>query len=116
MGNYILFLLSCQYLLITSEFCLGDKELPGGAKCIDEERRVLLTFKHHLTDPSGRLSSWSNGGNCCQWNGLSCDNQTGHIVKMDLRNPYPYGHYDDEWDFMDYQQSCLSGKINPSLA
>ncbi|KAL6203197.1 hypothetical protein ACLB2K_026900 [Fragaria x ananassa] len=108
MGNYILFLLLRQYLLITSEICLG-------AKCIDEERRVLLTFKHHLTDPSGRLSSWSNGDNCCQWNGLSCDNQTGHIVKMGLRNPYPYGHYDDEWYFMDYQQSCLSGKINPSL-
>ncbi|KAL6200107.1 hypothetical protein ACLB2K_029889 [Fragaria x ananassa] len=72
-------------------------------------------FSPSNTDPSGRLSSWSNGDNCCQWNGLSCDNQTGHIVKMDLRNPYPYGHYDDEWDFMDYQQSCLSGKINPSL-
>nr|XP_011460511.1 PREDICTED: LRR receptor-like serine/threonine-protein kinase FLS2 isoform X2 [Fragaria vesca subsp. vesca] len=86
----------------------------GGVKCIDEERRVLLTFKHHLTDPSGRLSSWS-GHNCCQWNGLSCDNHTGHIVKMDLRNPYPYIVYDVEWDFVDYQRSCLSGKINPSL-
>nr|XP_011463260.1 PREDICTED: receptor-like protein 12 [Fragaria vesca subsp. vesca] len=113
MGNYILILLLCQYLLITSEFCLGE-ELPGSAKCIDEERRVLLTFKHHLTDPSGRLSSWSSG-DCCQWNGLSCNNQTGHIVKMDLRNPYPYSLNDYEWDFMDYQQSCLSGKINPSL-
>nr|XP_011463258.1 PREDICTED: leucine-rich repeat receptor protein kinase EXS-like [Fragaria vesca subsp. vesca] len=110
MGNYILFLLLCQYLLIASEHCSGE-ELPGGAKCIDEERRVLLTFKHHLTDPSGRLSSWSSGDDCCQWNGLSCDNQTGHIVKMDLRNPYPYRIYNDEWDFKDYQQSCLSGEI-----
>ncbi|XP_050368837.1 receptor-like protein EIX2 [Argentina anserina] len=113
MGNFILFLLLCLYLLIARELCLGD-ELPGGVKCIDEERRVLLTFKHHLTDPSGRLSSWS-GRNCCQWNGLSCDNRTGHVVKMDLRNLYPHTVYDVEWDFRDYQQSCLLGKIHPSL-
>ncbi|KAL6198660.1 hypothetical protein ACLB2K_028449 [Fragaria x ananassa] len=96
---------------------IGDSKITGckgGVKCIDEERRVLLTFKKHLTDPSGRLSSWS-GRNCCQWNGLSCDNHTGHIVKMDLRNPYPYTAFNEEWDSMDYQQSCLSGKINPSL-
>ncbi|KAL6196937.1 hypothetical protein ACLB2K_032550 [Fragaria x ananassa] len=110
MSNFILLLLY-SYLLIT--LGLGD-ELPGGVKCIEEERQVLLTFKHHLTDPSGRLSSWS-GRNCCQWNGLSCDNHTGHIVKMDLRNPYPYIVDDVEWDFVDYQPSCLSGKINPSL-
>ncbi|XP_004295505.1 PREDICTED: LRR receptor-like serine/threonine-protein kinase GSO1 [Fragaria vesca subsp. vesca] len=34
---------------------------------------------------------------------------------MDLRNPYPYTVYDVEWDFVDYQRSCLSGKIDPSL-
>ncbi|KAL6196938.1 hypothetical protein ACLB2K_032551 [Fragaria x ananassa] len=39
------------------------------------------------------------------------DNHTGHIVKMDLRNPYPYTAFNEEWDSMDYQQSCLSGEI-----
>ncbi|KAL6181787.1 hypothetical protein ACLB2K_048436 [Fragaria x ananassa] len=107
-------LLLCQYLLVTSDHCSGE-ELPGGVKCIDEERRVLLTFRHHLTDPSAGFLLGQAGDNCCQWNGLSCDNQTSHIVKMDLRNPYPYRIYNDEWDFKDYQQSCLSGKINPSL-
>ncbi|XP_050371633.1 receptor-like protein EIX2 isoform X2 [Argentina anserina] len=34
---------------------------------------------------------------------------------MDLRNPYPHTVYDEEWDYTDYQQSCVSGKINPSL-
>ncbi|CAN6553701.1 unnamed protein product [Malus baccata var. baccata] len=94
------------------KFCLGDA-LPT-AKCIDQERRALLAFKEDLTDPSGRLSFWV-GRNCCQWKGISCNNNTGHVEKMSLQNPYIYtlSVFDAAQDEMEY--SSLGGKINPSL-
>ncbi|VVA29846.1 Hypothetical predicted protein [Prunus dulcis] len=72
------------------------------------------SFKQDLKDPSGRLSSWV-GRDCCQWQGISCNNRNGHVAKLNLRNPYPYVRYDEEWDALAYNQSCLGGKINPSL-
>ncbi|CAN6684197.1 unnamed protein product [Malus baccata var. baccata] len=99
-------------------FCLAGDELSSTVKtnsCIDEERQALLIFKQDLVDPSGRLSSWV-GHNCCQWEGISCNNITGRVVKMDLRNPYPpYSFYYEEWDESAYEKSRLGGKINASL-
>ncbi|XP_008226203.1 PREDICTED: receptor-like protein 12 [Prunus mume] len=82
--------------------------------CIEEERKALVSFKQDLTDPSGRLSSWV-GHDCCRWEGISCNNRTGHVSQMDLRNPGPESTTDEEWDELAFEQSCLGGKINPSL-
>ncbi|XP_034212710.1 receptor-like protein EIX1 [Prunus dulcis] len=81
---------------------------------MDEERWALLAFKQNLTDPSGRLSSWV-GQACCQWKGISCNNITGHVEKIDLQNTYTYtlSVFDGEWEEM--EKSSLGGEINPSL-
>ncbi|GFY92210.1 hypothetical protein Acr_08g0006060 [Actinidia rufa] len=57
-----------------------------------------------------RLSSW-RGRNCCQWAGIRCDNSTGAVTTIDLRNPYPL----DSDATARYGFWNLSGEIRPSL-
>ncbi|XP_059633800.1 receptor-like protein EIX2 [Cornus florida] len=93
------------------------------AKCIEEERKALLTFKQGLKDPSGRLSSWV-GDACCHWSGVRCNNVSGHVVKLHLRNPFSESSeifWSMEYDYerfayaSHYQRSCLRGQISSSL-
>ncbi|XP_048326707.2 receptor-like protein EIX1 [Ziziphus jujuba] len=66
--------------------------------CILSEQNALLTFKQHLVDPSNMLLSWDpTHENCCKWGGIVCNNLTGHVEELHLR---------DCW---------LQGKINSSL-
>ncbi|GMP93171.1 hypothetical protein CsSME_00043120 [Camellia sinensis var. sinensis] len=47
-----------------------------------------MKIKGNFTDEANRLSSWV-GKNCCTWKGVGCSHKTGHVVKLDLRNPIP---------------------------
>lgn len=79
--------------------------------CHDYERSALLQFKESLTiisetsfyyiwDPCRpKTVSWTpEEGNidCCSWDGVVCNKNTGHVIKLDLSN------------------SCLQGFINSS--
>ncbi|GKE65341.1 leucine-rich repeat-containing protein, partial [Tanacetum coccineum] len=54
--------------------------------CIDKERQALLDFKAPLPDPYNKLSTWrpEEEDDCCQWSGVRCNNQTGHVTELDL--------------------------------
>lgn len=54
--------------------------------CPVKERQALLRLKAGLNEPSNCLSSWT-GQDCCEWVGVSSDNHTGRVVKLDLRSP-----------------------------
>ncbi|XP_048423948.1 receptor-like protein EIX2 [Pyrus x bretschneideri] len=115
-AHYLLLLLlvsSCMQSTTKLCFCLAGDEISSSVKtnsCIDEEGQALLVFKQHLVDHSGRLSSWV-GHDCCQWEGISCNNSTGHVVKMDLRHPYDFF----DGDIEGWRNASLGGKINASL-
>ena len=55
-------------------------------KCIQSEREALPRFKAGVIDFPGKLSSWV-GEDCCQWKGVECDNESGHVIKLNLSNP-----------------------------
>ncbi|KAI3793132.1 hypothetical protein L1987_35746 [Smallanthus sonchifolius] len=54
---------------------------------MDDERQALLQFKHGLIDDGAdRLASWvpEENSDCCKWDGIVCDNITGHVHKIHL--------------------------------
>ena len=76
--------------------------------CHGHERSYLLQFKESFvidktssTDPLTypKVASWTLEGNnsdCCSWDGVECDEFTGHVIGLDLHS------------------SCLYGSINSS--
>ncbi|XVE89965.1 hypothetical protein DITRI_Ditri20bG0038800 [Diplodiscus trichospermus] len=90
--------------------CEGNSRL----LCIESEREALLKFKQDIIDRSNRLSSWVEGGDCCNWLGVSCNNFTGHVYKLDFRPP-SVPDYASDAEIGVYWRSVLRGKINLSL-
>ena len=96
--------------LTTRDLACQGKTLQGD--CLTVEREALLDFKNGLKGSNTRLSSWT-GGNCCQWEGISCENNTNVVISINLRTSYPQSPFEEiyeKWRLMD-----LSGEIRPSL-
>ncbi|KAL6334050.1 hypothetical protein AAG906_001804 [Vitis piasezkii] len=93
---------------ITRDLACKGEILKGN--CLRADREALLDFKNGLKDSSSnRLSSWI-GGNCCQWEGIGCENNTGVVISINLHNPYYLEEAYENWSSMK-----LSGEIRPSL-
>ncbi|KAJ9553490.1 hypothetical protein OSB04_017535 [Centaurea solstitialis] len=112
MYHHVLFiiLLICLETTIVAT-SLGNQlvAIAGGGedvvnKCFDKEIHALLDFKASLEDPLGQLSTWIPGDdNCCKWSGVTCNNQTRHVTKIDLSSNLFTG------------LTGLQGQVNPSL-
>ncbi|MBA0635520.1 hypothetical protein Godav_024517 [Gossypium davidsonii] len=90
------------FLLLIPAICFTICHANSNLLCIQSEREALLKFKKDLIDPSNRLSSWVEGGDCCKWVGVVCHNSTGHVNQLHLASP-------------PFSPSALGGRINPSL-
>ncbi|KAF9665295.1 hypothetical protein SADUNF_Sadunf16G0107800 [Salix dunnii] len=74
--------------------------------CHDEESHALLQFKQSLvidesasSDPSAypKVESWKVDGesrDCCSWDGVECDRDSGHVIGLDLSSSCLYGSID----------------------
>ncbi|XP_064962390.1 receptor-like protein EIX2 [Musa acuminata AAA Group] len=105
---YVLFFLLAFLCIQLIKPNVCDGALTSG--CIPAERSALLEFQQGLKDPTNRLSSWV-GEDCCKWEGVTCSNHTGHVVKLDLQNPHPLSDFGDE----PYNNWTLGGELRPSL-
>ncbi|XP_064962403.1 receptor-like protein EIX2 isoform X1 [Musa acuminata AAA Group] len=105
---YVLFFLLAFLCIQLIKPNVCDGALISG--CFPAERSALLEFKRGLKDPTNRLSSWV-GEDCCRWEGVTCSNHTGHVVKLDLQNPHPFSDFGDE----PYNDWTLGGELRPSL-
>lgn len=69
--------------------------------CHDDESSALLQFKEsHILDSSvsddpnayPKVKSWNvNGGDCCSWEGVECDQASGYVINLDLSSSWLYG-------------------------
>ncbi|KAJ6425184.1 hypothetical protein OIU84_025873 [Salix udensis] len=74
--------------------------------CHDEESHALLKLKQSLvidesasSDPSAypKVASWKVDGesrDCCSWDGVECDRDSGHVIGLDLSSSCLYGSID----------------------
>ncbi|XP_074574547.1 uncharacterized protein LOC141830995 [Curcuma longa] len=51
--------------------------------CIEKEREALLNVRAGVPDAVKQLPPWK-GHDCCSWEGVGCNNITGHVVKLYL--------------------------------
>ncbi|KAK3421486.1 hypothetical protein EUGRSUZ_G02130 [Eucalyptus grandis] len=98
-------------LLLFQSFEFGHSEAFANVSCFGTEREALLKFRQGLIDHSKRLSSWTSK-DCCEWKGVECSKTTGHVFKLDLRNPC----FETDPDGYCLNKSSLAGQIHASLA
>ncbi|KAD5961368.1 hypothetical protein E3N88_12841 [Mikania micrantha] len=99
--------------------CFSDQKSPDSL-CMEGERQALIQFKHGLIDEADRLASWAGEkSDCCKWDGIVCNNITGHVHEIHL--PGLDGHCDDIYDEISYKEmkefdkQRLGGHLSPSL-
>ncbi|XP_016649748.1 PREDICTED: uncharacterized protein LOC107881151, partial [Prunus mume] len=82
--------------------------------CIEKERHALLAFKRGLVDDYNLLSSWGSEAqkqDCCRWVGVSCSNQTGHVLQLDLSCEV----IGEDYYLQDFSMNSISGSIPKCL-
>ncbi|KAM1230244.1 hypothetical protein ACFX2G_041319 [Malus domestica] len=98
-SKLVLVLLPFHHVVIANSSYSSQKQYPS---CPDEEKSALLQFKDSfLIDKSAssdgypKVSSWkpAEGENstCCSWEGVKCDEKTGHVIALDLGSSCLYG-------------------------
>jgi len=71
--------------------------------CHEDESYALLQLKESLainesasSDPSAypKVASWrvdGESGDCCSWDGVECDGDSGHVIGLELSSSFLYG-------------------------
>ncbi|XP_061999175.1 receptor-like protein 49 [Rosa rugosa] len=69
--------------------------------CHDDEIYALLQFKQSFVirkfasvkGAYPKISSWKSNSSCCSWDGVECDEKTGHVIGLDLSSSCLYGFF-----------------------
>jgi hypothetical protein len=65
------------------------------AQCLPDQRHALVQLKEGFN--TTELHSWNASTDCCIWDGITCDEQTGMVTAVNLYHMF------------------ISGRLNPAL-
>ncbi|XLT57083.1 hypothetical protein HN873_049687 [Arachis hypogaea] len=97
------FLLLFSSSLFTNCLTLNDSTTTHHHECHQHESNALLSFKQSFiisksasynTFSYPKTVSWIPTTDCCSWNGIECDELTGHVISIDLSSSLLYGSMD----------------------
>ena len=106
MGFQWFFALSIQFLMLCLLFsftvtnCLLS--VPP-TRCHEDESHALLQFKERFVISKStsynpfsypKIASWNATTDCCSWDGIQCDEHTGHVITIDLSSSQIFGILD----------------------
>ncbi|KAF7825738.1 Receptor-like protein 12 [Senna tora] len=92
---YLLLLYPLFIFSVTNSFSSVQPPL-----CHEDESSSLLQFRQSLdiakfasdsTLSFPKTVSWTQSTDCCSWDGVECDEQTGHVIGLDLSRSQLYG-------------------------
>nr|XP_009769365.1 PREDICTED: receptor-like protein 12 [Nicotiana sylvestris] len=81
-------LLQLSFITTLVVFLISSNISGGYGQCLGDQKALLLRFKNSLTFDSSlstKLVRWDQNTDCCQWPGVSCD-QEGHVLVLELDN------------------------------
>ncbi|XP_059276989.1 receptor-like protein EIX2 [Lycium ferocissimum] len=73
--------------------CVQTSAVYSGIHCIEREKNALIKFRQGFKNPSRSMLSWMLEENCCRWEGVECDNTTGHVITLDLHKQFLQGEF-----------------------
>ncbi|XP_021770308.1 putative receptor-like protein kinase At3g47110 [Chenopodium quinoa] len=99
--------LSCIYILFLVPVCsyaikLNNLVSSSRPSCADHERLALQQFRQSflincaVSDSAyPKVKSWSGEltRDCCMWDGVECEEETGHVTGLDLSSSCLYGNF-----------------------
>ncbi|XP_050223724.1 receptor-like protein 7 [Mercurialis annua] len=78
--------------------CFSNSSLQP--RCVEYERSALIEFKESFAmeedcdDPeSWKVIEGERSDDCCSWNGVECDEETNHVIGLDLSSRCFYGAF-----------------------
>ncbi|KFK40179.1 hypothetical protein AALP_AA3G340700 [Arabis alpina] len=84
------YLLTLSFLLFISTSVCGYAT-PSRHLCLQDQRDALLELKNGFQqffrpfkDLTWSTTSWKKEGDCCTWDGITCDNKSGEVIGLDL--------------------------------
>ncbi|MBA0668482.1 hypothetical protein Goklo_001389 [Gossypium klotzschianum] len=76
---FVLFLASSSTSSSSTHLCLSDQR-----SSLLEFKNTLSFYDYCMQFTSPQTNSWNETTDCCSWEGVSCDKQTGHVIAIDL--------------------------------
>ncbi|XP_071681979.1 uncharacterized protein [Lolium perenne] len=77
--------MGCLFLAL----CVLHSMFQSSSGCFVDERVALMDISSWFMSSKSEVpSSWGHGDDCCLWEGITCDNSTRRILRLDLSFMY----------------------------